>query len=553
VFSTLPITRNRDARNFFFATVLVSVVLVAWLDSLRDEGGAIGFSFIFMKLLVQEDLAALMWMLLTLAALMLVPAWPGARRFAAAVASRPWTVCLLTAAALSASSLLVYQAHPLSMDEYAQVFQSQVFASGHLTGRFPLDVMNWLIPPQFQNIFLRVSPATGAVVSAYWPSFALLLAPFSWLGIPWACNPVLSALTIAAVRKLALALFGSLEAAGIAMLLTLASPVFFADGISFYTMTAHMLLNCVFMLLLLAPTPWRLFLAGAVGAVALTLHNSLPHTLFALPWIVWLAVRGTNVRGLACLAAGYLSLGLPLLVGWAWFSYELMHQGVAAASADQVKTLGSLLTWPTFQTLLSRLMGMAKVWIWAVPGLPLLACIGAWRRRGDLHCLLLAASAVLTFAGYLFFRPDQGHGWGFRYFHSAWMTLPLLAAGALARRQDDGERDLGPLVAMVTAAALLSLVVGVGVRAAQIGDYMATSLRQLPAYEGLEPRVVLINPRTTAYGGDLVQNDPFLRGDVIRLFIQQPDEVAATMHRLRPGFHRVYSDKHGEVWSAAGH
>ena len=39
---------------------------------------------------------------------------------------------------------------------------------------------------------------TGRIVTAYWPSFALVLAPFTWLGIPWACNPLLSAGTVLA-------------------------------------------------------------------------------------------------------------------------------------------------------------------------------------------------------------------------------------------------------------------------------------------------------------------------------------------------------------------
>ena len=78
---------------------------------------------------------------------------------------------------------------------------------------------------------------------------------------------------------------------GLPMLLTLASPVFFADGISYYAMSAHLLANAVFALLLMEPTPRRAFLAGIVGSVALTLHNPVPHMLFAAPWIIWLLAK----------------------------------------------------------------------------------------------------------------------------------------------------------------------------------------------------------------------------------------------------------------------
>jgi hypothetical protein len=62
----------------------------------------------------------------------------------------------------------------------------------------------------------------------------------------------------------------------------------------------------------------------------------------------------------------------------------------------------------------------------------LLAPVGAWRWRHNPHCRLLVAAALVTFLGYLLVPLDHGHAWGFRFFHSTWMVLPLLAAGALA-------------------------------------------------------------------------------------------------------------------------
>jgi hypothetical protein len=215
----------------------------------------------------------------------------------------------------------------------------------------------------------------------------------------------------------------------------------------------------------------------------------------------------------------------------------------------------SLMSWPTASIVLSRFIGLAKVWIWAVPGLLLLAAAGARRWRNDPRCMLLAASAVLTFAGYFFFTPDQGHGWGYRYFHSAWLALPLLAAGALAPRASGVERgtasDDGALTSFVVVASLLMLTVGVGLRAFQIDRYMREHLAQLPAYDGKELRIVLVSQRATSYGADLVQNDPFLRGNVIRMFIEEPAGVPAAVLALHPEFHRVFVDRHGEVWSAA--
>ena len=53
------------------------------------------------------------------------------------------------------------------------------------------------------------------------------------------------------------------------------------------------------------------------------------------------------------------------------------------------------------------------------------------------------------------------------------------------------------------------------------------------------------------YGYDLIQNDPFLRGGIVRMLSAGPALNAQLMHQLRPGFRKVFSDTHGEVSSAA--
>jgi hypothetical protein len=500
-----------------------------------------------------------MWMLLILLVLLLVPTRVGTRGLLTWLGEHPMLTAGTATGVLCAGALLVYRAHPLAMDEYAPLFQSQAFAAGHLTGQFPAGLLDALIPKGFQNYFLNVSPVSGEVASTYWPSFALLLTPFTWLGIPWACNPVLSGMTVVVIHRLAMRLFGNLESAGLAVLLTVASPVFFADGISYYSMTAHMLFNGVFALLLLEQTAVRLVTAGLVGSVALTLHNPVPHMLFAAPWIVWLATRkGGAVKNLAWLCVGYAPLCLLLGFGWFWFSQNLMHSGeTATAGAVELGKLASGFALPSATVLLARVVGLAKIWLWAVPGLLILAIIGSWRWRHDVFCRLLAASAIVTFVGYFFVPPDQGHGWGFRYFHSAWLALPLLGAAAVTARPavapDERATEMvsTEVQSFVVASALLMLVIGVSVRGMQMREFMTHHLNQLPGYHGSEERVVFVDPTYSYYGYDLIQNDPFLRGNTVRMLSTGPDRNAALMHRWWPRFHKVYSDFRGEVWSAS--
>jgi hypothetical protein len=556
VFLHLPVAHSKAVRTLFFTTALVTVGLMMWINTLRSSGDMHGLAPIFFILFAYFDFRATMWMLLILVALIFVPARPGMRRVLTWIGEHPMSIAIVTTGVMCAGALLVYRAHPLAMDEYAPLFQSQAFAAGHLTGQFPAGLLDWLIPRGFQDFFLNVSKASGAVASAYWPSFALLLTPFTWLGVPWACNPVLSGLTVIVMHRLALKLLGNVESAGLAVLLTIASPVFFADGISYYSMTAHMLFNGVFALLLLEPTPRRLMVAGVAGSIALTLHNPVPHMLFAAPWIVWLATREQGVQKLASLAAGYLPLCLLLGVGWFWLSSELIHQGVVAADAqaDGLAKVSSAFALPSATVFLARAIGLAKVWLWAVPGLLILACMGGWKWRHDIHCRLLAASAIATLLGYLFVWADQGHGWGFRYFHSAWLVLPLLGAAALTPPPVPSDRTVATtddeMNSFVVASALLMLVVGVSVRGAQIRDFMTDHLNQLPAYAGSEKRVMFLDAAHSFYGQDLVQNDPFLRGNMVRMLSAGPDQNAKLMSQLRPDFRKVYSDYHGEVWSA---
>jgi hypothetical protein len=554
------IARSRGIQILFFCSTLTGVCILLGSNYLGTHTQHYGLTPIFYVLFTELDSVACICSLLILVAAVLLPEPGSTRTVLRWLGERPAAIALASGLFLSAGALLVYQNHPLAMDEYTQLFQSRVFAAGHLAGSFPPALLDWLIPEGFQNYFLFVSKQTGAVASAYWPSFALLLTPFTALGIPWACNPTISALTVLAIHRLALRLFDDSEAAGMAVLLTVASPEFFANGISYYSMPAHLLANTAFAVLLTRPAPGRAFAAGVLGSVALTLHSPLPHLLFALPWLAWLALQPGRFRLLGSVAAGYAPLCIVLGLGWFWFTTDLRQAGMDAAlaastHAAQTARLGQAFVLPDTNVLVARLIGLAKIWVWAVPGLLILATIGAWRGWANIFTRLLVLSAMGTFTGFLFVSVDQGHGWGFRYFHPAWAALPLLAAGAL--RKEPAEAQTANLFAsddarsFVVGCALLTLVFGVGLRAWQIRDFIAHNLKQVPAYTGLERRVVIIDPSLSFYAGDLVQNDPWLRGDVIRMITRGSAEDAAMMRAHFPTLHRVYADRHGTVWSAA--
>jgi hypothetical protein len=501
------------------------------------EAFAITPGLIFWHLLEIHDLPAA-WLMV---GMLVFGYWFGARRSGDGASveqllltlnRQRYLVALVLWVALCAGTVWVYRNHPLSMDEYAAVFQAKIFAAGAMHGLFPPDLLDYLIPPRFQNQFLMVNRNTGAVFSAYWPGFSLLLAPFVWLGIPWACNPTLVAASFLLIGRIARDLIASPLAAGWALLFALASPAFVANGITYYSMPAHLLFNLGFAWLLLAPSPLRLFLAGLVGGFALSLHNPFPHAVFAMPWILWLVTRrGQRLHNMVCLFAGYLPMVLLLVAGWSLWQQHILHVGAQATGLVQAfdnvpptmleRTLGLLrgfvhvFSWPDIDIVFARLGGLAKLWLWASPLLLLLAWRG-WRGENHPGLRLLGASALLTFFAYFAIPFDQGHGWGYRYFHSAWGVLPVLAAaGTIRLAAVDGTRVLRQMALL----ALLSLVTANALRFVQMGDFMASHLAQFPPRVEAERRVVLHNGKGF-YALDLIQNDPWLRGEESVFLVQ---------------------------------
>lgn len=491
--------------------------------------------------LLFQDFYVLGPFLAILAAALLVPVRAAGLRLARWCGERPLPAAALATALLALGAHLVFRARPLVMDEVTVLFQSESFAAGALSGQLPPALIDWLVPGFFRERFFRLALEDGQIASAFWPGFALLLTPFTALGVPWVLNPLLGGATVLVMHRLALVLLGSRESAGLAVLLTVASAVVAINGMTYYAMPAHLLANGIFALLLLSPTPGRAALAGLLGSLALVLHNPVPHLLFALPWVAWLAWRADRWRLLPALFAGYAPLCLLLGVGWSMYLAQLEH-GSAQPGAVFLQRLQTVRGWTSSTGLASHLFDLFKLWLWAVPALLVLAAVGAWERRGDAGAWrVLGASALLTYFGYFLVQFDQGHGWGFRYFHSAWLALPLFAVAALARPERQA------LAGYAAGCALLSLAVLLPFRALQAEHYSDRHHAQAPTALG-DARIVIVNPRTGYYNWDLVHNDPFLRGPRITMISRGAERDREMMARHFPQYRLLGEDPRGSVW-----
>ena len=478
-------------------------------------------------------------------------------------ARQRYALALVTTCLLAAGTVVVYRNHPLSMDEYAPLFQARLFSHGELWAEFPPDLQVWLFHEKFLTHFFQSSPITGHVISNYWPGYALLLTPFVKLGAAWLLNPMLAAGSLLLMVHLARQLLPRTEAAGWVLVLALASPQFTINAISYYSMSAHLFLNLVFAALLLQPTLGRAFLAGIVGSFAVVLHQPLPHLLFGLPWLIWIAGRDRRLKHLGALLLGYLPLGLLLGVGWLILKSHVTSQGlepalvqeaattaqsssagVAATLLERAKGQLGVFSWPDAELLTFRLIGLLKLFLWAVPGLPILAIIGyskCWHVSG---LRVLGWSATCSLVGFLFVPFSQGHGWGFRYFHQAWSVLPLLAAAALVSFKSS-RADWFRIVGLLAAASLLILT---PLRAAQVNSFVDRHLDQLPPLAVAEHQICFLATDRGFYTEDLVQNDPFLGDPLLILDSHGPEMDEQLIHQRFPHARRVYDNGFDTVW-----
>jgi hypothetical protein len=451
---------------------------------------------------------------------------------------RPIGLALAAVALVGVGSVTVYHSYPLSMDEYAAVFQAKIFASGHVAAQLPPGLVDWLIVRGFNGSFLMASPQIGSVIGAYWPGFALLLAPFQFLDVPWLCNALLSGLSIYLIYWITKEITADRRAGGWAMLFAFASGAFVADGISSYSMQAHMTANLLYAALLINPSRIRVFGAGLVGSMALILHNPVPHALFSIPWIAAMLMQRERRSYLLPLIGGYLP-GIAIGFSWLPLRSEIGLGGVAMHGVAS-----GIFVWPDINLLNSRVAALVKIAVWAMPCLFALALLGRARLAADSRVRLLASSAILTFVGYLFVRFDQGHGWGYRYFHSAWGVVPILAGCAMTDRTQANSR----LVSFVGATAMLSLLLIVPLQLSQIDRFISEHLLQLGPPKRPGNNVYFIHPQGGFYVADMIQFDPWLRNQDLLLVSHGRELDMQFVRQNWPGAAKVSSSLAADQW-----
>lgn len=415
-------------------------------------------------------------------------------------------------------TLVVMHGIGLSMDEFAASFQARIFSTGRATASVPpawQALVPWTTP-----VFVTYKLEAQAWVAAYLPVYAALRTPFVLLRAEWLLNPLLAAASVLLLDRVARRLWpGAVwpRLAALAFLVT--STQFLATSMTGYAMPAHLCLNLLWLLLYLRDDRAGWLAAPWVGALALGLHNPFPHALFVAPFLIRMLLR----RRFGWLAYAGAVYAVSAVAWLAWLRFASAGGGGGGGGSTSAAGLLGSFRLPDAGMGFVHALDLTLVFSWQTPVLPvlLLVALFAWRRLGAAE-RDLAAGLLLTFAFYLLFPANQGHGWGYRYIYGALGNVALLAAAgaAIAARQLPRER----VRALVAASLLVTVAVQLPLRFRQIERFVHPYASAMAFIAARPAPLIAVDFNEGAYVWDLIRNDP-LFGDGARVIAYSPDNA----------------------------
>lgn len=429
----------------------------------------------------------------------LAPTWRTAALIALAVTAFAW-----------AGTYLVYDNYALSTDEFMARFDAQILATGRLAAPVPPQWREYVHALQPQ--FMLDVPGHAYWVSAYLPVNAAFLALASKLGAESLMPPVWAGISVLATFGVGRRLWPQQPKAALTAALLLATaPQLLITAMTPYAMSAHLALNMVWLWLVLRGGKLGHGAAALVAFLATGLHQLVFHPLFAAPFVLelWLAKRW---RPAVWHTAAFATIGLF----WVLYPSLLLHALGATPTSTTAAGHGFLLEAlaliqafdPSALGMMAKNLVRFVTWqsLLTVP-LAVAAAIPAIRAGGTLRAIVLGIA--LTATAMLVLLPYQGHGWGYRYLHGLMGSGCLLASWYLTRAaRPPAVRSARSAFAFACAVSVFVLL---PIRAAMTYAFehpYAVAERRIKA---MDAKVVLVDDAATAFGTDLVRNDPFLR------------------------------------------
>jgi hypothetical protein len=273
-----------------------------------------------------------------------------------------------------------------------------------------------------------------------------------------------------------------------------------------FAWTAQLCGTLLWVWLLTHPNRLLFLLTPILGALLIGLHQPHVHPLVAVPFVLRLLYT-RQWKNFSWFLFWYL------LGAWRWYQVFALLRPTAFAAGGDLNNLLSASSFSIVPLLLSLIFATfhaITLLAWATPVLvPLLGIfLLTWKQQPAVVRDGFVA-AVLTFLFYLAFPHPQGHGWGFRYLHSAYGLLALAGAGgALALGREGGNEQVAKAL---LAGAAFSLLIQIPNRVYEIRT-MVRPLALTWNYISSRPTdFVIIKTSDFWYGWDLIRNDPWLQ------------------------------------------
>lgn len=493
----------RKAVKWSAILALVAFVYAAVLPPVLEIAGA---------LLYRQD----RWLLLAEAAVLTGSGLLARRRLRRLDADPRFCLAAFAVMALAclAGHYWLLSGYDLSRDEQMATFDATVFAGGHLFQSLPpmwrdhADALN--------TLFMYPAEHRAGWISSYLPMNAALRADFGLLGNPALLGPLMTGVGGAALWGCARRLWPrDREVAALASLLYLGSGQVLFAGMTSYAMPAHLTLNLVWLWLFLKRAWPSDCAALAVGFVAMGLHQPIMHPMFAAP-LLYLVVRERDWKRAALFGIGYGLAGAFWLwwPNWTWHLVQAAPATPRPAGVDFLSRLLMVLAQGNYARALPDMaVNLLRFVAWQHILLVPLLMVGLAATRRDPLARAIAGGLWLTACIMTLILPDQGHGFGYRYFHGLIGNVILIAAYGWKQLKDNQPIWRGLL--MVTTALGFALIL-------PMQSWMAHS--QYRPYAELNRRIlaspaayVVIGPQDAPYAADLVYNAPRLDRGPIRL------------------------------------
>ena len=435
----------------------------------------------------------------------------------------------------------VFHNYNLSRDEQMAVFDQEIFAHGRLFWPIPVE---WRpIANALNRRFMLPIGANEYWVSSYLPMHSAFRALLSLVGLADFASAIMTAVAAVALWSIARRLWPqSSHTVILSLVLLVTSSQVLITSMTAYSMSMHLALNLVWLLLFLKDTRRSHLLAVLIAFIATGIHQPLFHPLFAMPFVALLAFQG-RWRLFLFYFVAYSLIG----VFWSAWPWWITAHGVGPVLPISCGHIANCASPPSF---FGRLLGAfttfdaEHLWLtsanlvrfvcWQHPLLLPLAVFGGiscWRAEPLVKALSI--SFLLPIIVMAIILPWQGHGWGYRYLHPVLGNAILLACFGFHRLEISGLSMRRPL-ALTTVAAILFIPV----HAAMASRVTAPFVQLHNDLAATRAGVVIVDTDHVPYGQDTVINRYNLSNRPILLIasLLTPQDLPAICKRSSVAF-----------------